>query len=210
QDTERTASEIARFSVADAEAYPRFLAAMRPMAAAVAGLLEITPPDLPEVGWADFPSAGIMAGPMRRLGRKKLSQFLKTLPMPASDLLDEWFESDVLKGAIAASAVRDITWGPRESGTAYTLLYNWALSNNDLFRSSGGMKGGMGAITGVLAGAAQGFGAEILTDTPVSSIVLDGDRATGVGLASGATLAADVIVSGADPRTTFTELLDPG
>ena len=210
QDTERTASEIAKFSADDAEAYPRFLAAMRPMAAAVGGLLEITPPDLPEVGWADFPSAGIMAGPMRRLGRKKLSQFLKTLPMPASDLLDEWFESDVLKGAIAASAVRDITWGPRESGTAYTLLYNWALSNNDLFRSSGGMKGGMGAITGVLAGAAQGFGAEILTDTPVSSIVLDGDRATGVGLASGATLAADVIVSGADPRTTFTELLDPG
>jgi phytoene dehydrogenase-like protein len=209
RDVSRTVEEIAKFSSADAEAYPGFLAAMRPMAEAVAGLLEITPPDLPDVGWSDFPSARTMAGPMRRLGRKNVSQFLKTLPMPVSDLLDEWFESDVLKGAISASAVKDITWGPRESGTAYTLLYNWALSNSGLFRSSGGMKGGMGAITGVLATAARSFGVEILTDTPVSEILVEKGVATGVVLAGGDKLNAKVIVSGADPRTTFTELLDP-
>jgi phytoene dehydrogenase-like protein len=129
--------------------------------------------------------------------------------MPVADLLDEWFESDVVKGAIASSAVRDITWGPRESGTAYTLLYNWALSNTGLFRSSGGMKGGMGAITGSIAKAAASFGAEIRTDSPVSDILLESGRAVGVRLGSGETLKADIIVSSADPRTTFTRLLNP-
>jgi len=210
RDTARTAEEIAKFSASDAETYPRFLAALRPMAEAVGALLEITPPDLPDVGWGDFPSAKTLAGPMRKLGRKNVSQFLKTLPMPAADLLQEWFESDVLMGAISASAVRDITWGPRESGTAYTLLYNWALSNTGLFRSSGGMKGGMGAITGAIATAARALGVEILTDHPVASIELEGGRAKGVRLESGDSLSAGVIVSGADPRTTFTELLDPG
>lgn len=210
RDTERTVGEIAKFSTSDAEAYPRFLAALRPMAEAVRGLLEITPPDLPQVGWSDFPSARTMAGPMRKLGRKNFNQFLKTLPMPSADLLQEWFESDVLMGAIAASAVRDITWGPRESGTAYTLLYNWALSNTGLFRSSGGMRGGMGAITGAIATAARSAGVEILTDCAVANIVLEAGRATGVRLGNGETLSAATIVSSADPRTTFTELLDPG
>jgi phytoene dehydrogenase-like protein len=209
RDTQRTVAEIEKFSGADAAAYPGFLAAMRPMADVVRGLLEITPPDLPEVGWADLASAKILAGPMRRLGRKNASQFLKVLPMPAADLLQEWFESDVLMGAISASGVRDITWGPREAGTAYTLLYKWALSNNGLFRSSGGMKGGMGAIVGAIASAARAHGVEILTDNAVEKILLEGENATGVRLAGGETLSARTIVSSADPRTTFTQLLDP-
>jgi len=71
------------------------------------------------------------------------------------------------------------------------------------------MKGGMGAITGVLATAARSFGAEILTDSPVSEILVEDGVAQGVVLAGGDKLTAKVIVSGADPRTTFTELLDP-
>ena len=209
RDTAKSVQEIEKFSSADAAAYPRFVAAMRPMAEAVESLLRITPPDLPDVGWEDLASARTMAGPVWKIGRKQISQFLKTLPMPVADLLDEWFESDVVKGAIASSAVRDITWGPRESGTAYTLLYNWALSNTGLFRSSGGMKGGMGAITGTLAKAAAAFGAEIRTSSPVSDILLEAGRAVGVRLASGETLRANTIVSSADPRTTFTRLLNP-
>ena len=209
RDTAKSAQEIEKFSSADAAAYPRFVEAMRPMAEAVESLLRITPPDLPDVGWEDLASARTMAGPVWKIGRKHISQFLKTLPMPVADLLDEWFESDVVKGAIASSAVRDITWGPRESGTAYTLLYNWALSNTGLFRSSGGMRGGMGAITGAIAKAASAFGAEIRTNSPVSDILLEEGRAVGVRLGSGETLSADIIVSSADPRTTFTRLLNP-
>lgn len=209
QDPERTALEIANLSSSDAKAYPAFVAAMKPIAGVVGALLQITPPDLPDLGWQDLASARTLSGPVRKLGRKNINQLLKTLPMSIADLLDEWFESDIVKGAIAASAVRDITWGPRESGTAYTFLYNWALSNTGLFRSSGSMKGGMGAVSEVLARAALSFGAEIRTDAPVGEIVVAAGKATGVTLLGGDSLSAKVIVSNADPRTTYSELLDP-
>ena len=78
---------------------------------------------------------------MRALGRKNISDLLRVLPMPAADLLDEWFESDVVKGAIAANGVRDLTWGPKEAGTAYALLYNWALSDTGLLPLRGRRQG---------------------------------------------------------------------
>jgi phytoene dehydrogenase-like protein len=209
RDTARTVEEIERFSKADAEAYPAFVEMMRCLSGAVSGLLHITPPDVPEIGWSDLPSLRTLAGPLWKLGRGNINQLLRVLPMPVADLLNEHFESDELKGAIAASGVRDITWGPREAGTAYTLLYSWALSNVGLFRSAGHVAGGMGAITQVLARAAKAHGAEIQTNAAVSSVVVKAGRAIGVDFSAGERLNANTVVSNADPRTTYLDLLDP-
>jgi len=130
-----------------------------------------------------------LAGPVRALGRKHINDLLRVLPMPVADLLDEWFESDVVKGAIAANGVRDLTSG--------------------LFRSAGGIKGGIGALSDALAASARGFGAEIRTAARVEGIATEDGRAVGVKLAGEGTLRAPVVVSNADPRTTFLELLDP-
>jgi phytoene dehydrogenase-like protein len=67
----------------------------------------------------------------------------------------------------------------------------------------------MGALTEAIANAARGFGAEIRTGAPAAKVIVEGGRATGVRLASGDELTAPVIVSNADPRTTFLELLEP-
>jgi phytoene dehydrogenase-like protein len=209
RDSARTAQEIERFSKADASSYPAFVELMKKIADVVGGLMRIAPPDLPEVGWGDLRALLSLSGPLRKLGRKKLNDLLRVLPMPVADLLDERFESEQLKGAIAANGVRGISWGPREAGTAYTLLYNWALSDSQLFRSAGVVKGGMGALTQALAKAAGSFGAEIRTGTPVDHVILEEGRAAGVALAGGGRLGAEVVVSNADPRTTFFELLDP-
>jgi phytoene dehydrogenase-like protein len=194
RDTTRTVEEIARFSRADAEAYPGFVELMSRIAGVIGGLMEMTPPDLPEMGIRDLRGGLGLLGPLRRLGRKRISELLRVLPMPSDDLLNEFFESDVVKGAIGASSVLGISWGPREAGTAYTLLANWAQSDTGLFRSAGVVKGGMGALTGAIAEAARGFGAEIRTCAPVEK---------------GEELTAAVIVSNADPRTTFLQLLEP-
>ena len=84
-----------------------------------------------------------LAGPLLRLGRKNIAHLLRVLPRSVADLLNEWFESNALKGALAANGVRDITFGPMEGGTAYTLLYKWALSNSGLFRAAGQVNGRM-------------------------------------------------------------------
>jgi phytoene dehydrogenase-like protein len=209
RDTSRTAVEIERFSRADALAYPGFVELMSRIADVVGGLMEMTPPDLPEVGIRDLRAGSGLLGPVRKLGRKRLSELLRVLPMSSDDLLNEFFESDVVKAAIGASSVLNISWGPREAGTAYTLLASWAQSGTGLFRSAGVVKGGMGALTGAIAETARGFGAEIRTSAPVEKVIVREGRATGVRLESGEEIRATRIVSNADPRTTFLRLLEP-
>jgi len=209
RDTARTAGEIERLSKRDAERYPAFVELMGRLAAVVGGMGRMTPPDLPDVGLGDLRAMLPLAGPLRGLGRKHISDLLRILPVPVSDLLDEYFESDALKGAIAASAVRDITWGPQEAGTAYTFLYNWALAGTGIFRSAGVVQGGMGALTEALADAARARGAEIRSDAAVERILVEAGRAAGVSLAGGERIEAPRVVSNASPRSTFLELLDP-
>jgi phytoene dehydrogenase-like protein len=209
RDTERTVREIARFSKADAEAYPGFIELMQALAGVVGALAHVTPMDLPEVGFGDLRGAIGLLGPGRKLGRKRITELLRILPMPAADILNEYFESGAVKGAIGANSALGVTFGPQEAGTAYTMLYSWALSGNDLFRSAGVVKGGMGALCDAIANAARGFGAEIRSDAPVASIKVEDGRATGVALESGEELTAGAVVSNADPRTTFNRLLDP-
>jgi len=209
RDTARTVREIERFSKADAAAYPKFLELMRALAGVVGALAHMTPMDLPEVSFGDLRGAIRLLGPGRKLGRRRISELLRILPMPAADILNEYFESDVVKGAIGANSSLGVTFGPQESGTAYTMLYSWALSGNDLFRSAGAVRGGIGSICDAIATTARGFGAEIRTDSPVASITVENRRATGVKLEGGEELSASSIISNADPRTTFNRLLDP-
>jgi phytoene dehydrogenase-like protein len=209
RDTAKTVREIARFSKADAEAYPQFIELMQALAGVVGALGHMTPMDLPEVAFGDLRGALRLLGPGRKLGRKRISELLRILPMPAADILNEYFESGAVKAAIGASSSLGVSFGPQESGTAYTMLHSWALSGNGLFRSAGVIRGGMGALCDGIANAATGFGAEIRTDAPVAKISVEDGRATGVKLESGEELAANTVVSNADPRTTFNRLLDP-
>jgi phytoene dehydrogenase-like protein len=209
RDISRTAKEIAKFSAADADAYPRFVELMAELSGFVVGLKDITPPDLPGAGLRDILDLRKIANPVRGQTRKKISELLRVLAMPISDLLNEWFESDVVKGAIAVAAVNNSSWGPQEAGTAYSFLYNWSGSNNGLFRSSGQVKGGMGSLTQAIAKAATGFGVEILTNTEVAEITTQEGAVTGVLLANGDQIKAKAVVSATDMWTTFLKLLDP-
>ena len=209
RDVARTTEEIARFSRADAQAYPAFVELMSRIADVMGALMEMTPPDLPEVGMRDLRGGLGLLGPLRRLGRKRIGELLRVLPMPVDDLLNEFFESPVVKAAIGASSVLNISWGPREAGTAFTLLGNWALGGTGLFRSASVVKGGMGALSEALADAARGFGSEIRTGVRVEKAIVEAERVTGVKLAAGEEIAAQVVVSNADPRTTFFQLLEP-
>ena len=209
QDVNRTAQEIARHSISDAEKYPGFVDQMGKFSQVVAGLKNMTPPDLPDVGIRDMMELLNIANPVRGLGRKNIAQVIRVMPMSVADLLNEWFESEVVKGAIAASAVKDISWGPQEAGTTYMLLYNWSGSNNGLFRSGGQVKGGMGALTQAIADAATSFGAEIMTNSEVTRILTQDGQATGVEMANGDQLTAAAVVSAADMQTTFLKLVEP-
>ncbi len=209
QDVSATAKEIAKFSEADGEAYPKFVELLGKISAVVAGIMHMSPPDLPEFGTKNLIDLLPLLNPLRKIGRKDFAQVLRVMPMPVADLLNEWFESEVVKGAIAASGLINSSLGPQEAGTGYTFLYNWGGSNNGLFRSSGNIVGGMGALSEALANAARTFGVEIKTNSPVEKIILDNGVASGVELDNGEQFSAKMVVSAANMNTTFLNLIDP-
>lgn len=129
--------------------------------------------------------------------------------MSSADYLDEWFETEALKATKSASGIIGTMLGPRSPGTAYVLLHHYMGELDGVFRAWGFAKGGNGSVSAAIAAAARRFGAEIRTKAPVAKVIVKGGRAVGVALESGAELHARVVVSGADPRRTFLDLLGP-
>jgi phytoene desaturase len=70
--------------------------------------------------------------------------------------------------------------------------------------------GGLWRIAGMLADRARATGAVIHTGTPVRAVTVDGTRVSGVRLAGGQRVAADVVVCNADAARLYGELLPGG
>ncbi len=194
---------------ADRAAWPAFRARLLRFAGALQPALTREPPRLGTNDPADLMGLAKLGWALRRLGRNDLREFLRVAGINVADLLEETFESDLLKGAVAFDAVLGSRLGPRSPGSLLSLLYRLT------GRAAGGQgslalpKGGMGAVTTALARSATAAGAEIRTAAPVARILVDGDRATGVELESGETISAQTVISNADPRRTLLGLLGP-
>ena len=67
--------------------------------------------------------------------------------------------------------------------------------------------GGTGALVRGLVGLVERQGGELRCDADVERILVNGRRATGVQLANGERIAADIVVSNADPAWTYSRLL---
>jgi phytoene dehydrogenase-like protein len=144
-----------------------------------------------------------------RLGEKEMYEFLRILPMSAADLLNEWFENDLLKAVIAGSGMLASFVGPRQQGTAFNLLHHQLGASNGALRTAGFVRGGIGALASSLARAAERFGAEIRTKAEVANVVIKDGVATGVILENGQEIDAATVISSADVKRTFLDLVEP-
>ena len=208
-DHSKTRREIARHSAKDADAYDDYGMAMVEMGRFAKPILAMTPPDpmsLDPRGLLELLSIGKRFRNMRY--HDKVNQ-VQLLTMSAVDFLDQWFETDALKATMSASGIIGTFLGVRSPGTAYVLLHHYMGEIDGAFRSWGLSRGGTGAVSNAIAGAARRFGAEIRTEAPVAQILTKAGRATGVALASGDEIYADVVVSSVDPRLTFERFLAP-
>ncbi len=207
-DGEATRRSVAVHSAADSEALPAFRARMVKLAGALKPFLTEAPPRLTmDDGWSHRLAFLRLGWSLRKLGREDMREFLRIIAMNVYDLLDEHFESDLLKGALSLDAVLGARLGPRSPHSAFTYLYRLMGETDGKPGAVGVPKGGMGAVSKALAAAAREAGVHIHTGTPVSGIVMENDAATGVVLESGDTVKAGCVVSNADPRTTFFDIL---
>ena len=206
-DHDQNRRELARHSLRDAEAYDEFGLLMHQMSRAVKPILGLIPPDPASLSPRDLAALARLGSHFRGLGAERFHALHKLLTMSSADYLDEWFETEPLKATKAASGIIGTLLGPRSPGTAYVLLHHYMGEIDGVFRAWGFAKGGNGSVSAAIAAAARSFGAEIRTAAPVARVSIDNGRAVGVVLEGGEEIRAKLVVSNADPRRTFLNLV---
>ncbi|HEX9633199.1 MAG TPA: NAD(P)/FAD-dependent oxidoreductase [Gemmatimonadales bacterium] len=203
RDVRKSADAIRRLSPRDAERWPAFCERMARLARLLEALYAAPPFDPLSRAPADLWRLALTGLRARRLGRQGMLDLLRLLPMPVQDLLDDWFESDVLKGAVGAAGILHLKQGPRSGGTAFGLLHHHVGSPPGVFRPP---SSNLGRVLESLPGVEVRRGDRAV----VARIAVRDGRVTGVVLAHGEEIAAPCVISEADPRTTLCDLLEPG
>ncbi len=209
-DHDLTRREIYRHSPRDAEAYDEYSRLMMRLAKAVKPFLSLVPPDPTSLRPRDLMGLLKVGKFASGLSEKELYGLAKLATQSSADLLEEWFETDALKGTKAASGIIGTYLGPRSPGTAYVLLHHYMGEIDGAFRAWGFAKGGSGGVSGAIASAARALGAELRVDASVERVIIKNGRAAGVALENGDELYARAVLSAADPRRSFLKFLEPG
>jgi phytoene dehydrogenase-like protein len=207
-------AEIAKFSAADADAYPRYEAHLAALGRVLGPLLEQIPPRLGSHRPADLLRQGLLLRHLRGLDERGAVDVTRLLTGSIADLIEEYFRSDALLGLLSVSGVIGTWAGPRSAGTAYVMLHHHIGDVDGQAGAWGFPRGGMGGVTGALAAAARSFGASIRTGAEVAQIRTQGGagpaaRACGVTLASGEEIDAGTVITTAHPQISFLRLVDP-
>ena len=92
--------------------------------------------------------------------------------------------------------------GPDDPGTAFVGFYHDLGEASGVPGAWGYARGGMGAVTAALRGAAEAAGARVRLESPVERVLVEDGRSLGVVLEDGAEVRARAVVSNADPLTT--------
>ncbi len=208
-EPKRTYESIAQFSKRDAEAYPKWDAWIAKVAAVVGPLLMQVPPRVGSLAFGDLLRQAQSAWKLRKLGAHGVADLTRLFSMSITDLLDEWFETEEIKGAIAAGAVIGSWSGPDAPGTAYVLLHhNIADVGDGAMNAWGYPHGGMGAVSEAIRRSAESAGCTVRTGTRVAKILTENGRAQGVVLENGDELRASVVVTSLHPKLSFLEMLE--
>ncbi|MBT4521050.1 MAG: NAD(P)/FAD-dependent oxidoreductase [Halieaceae bacterium] len=192
-------------SQSDIDAYTDFKEEFRRYARALEPLLMNKPPRLKDMDRKDKFTLAKLGWSLRfGLGASSMREFLRVGGINIYDVLNEVFDSPLLKGVIAVDAVMGNHMGPRTPTTVLTYLNRlWGESHCPQSIPPGGM----GQVTKALAEVAGKAGVSIRTGTKVAQILVEEGRATGVQLESGERIDAGLVISNADAKTTFLDLV---
>lgn len=209
-DVRATADALRVHSPRDAAKWPEFCAFVHRLCGFMEALYGTRAPAVESNAPTDLMALVSLGRKLRGLGKRGMIDLIRTIPMPIADVLDEWFEHDALKGALSTLGVLNVQHGPQSGGTALVFLHNHVglpLGHIGARRVS---RGGVGALPTALADAFTRAGGVMRTSAFVSHILVRDDHVTGIVLESGDEILAPVVVSSADPRRTFTSMLDAG
>ena len=191
-DDDKTAEEIRGISPHDADVWPAWMDFWR-RAAGILGHFFLTPP----------PTLTQLVERARDIDAEDVLETLLMVPM--KDLVERYFESDEVRGAVCSSGDQGDITAP---GTALMAAVFRVGALRDDTENFGIVRGGMGEITQSMARSALASGVSIRTEAEVERVVTEGGRAVGVELGGGEVLRGDLVVSNADPKRTFLQMVD--
>ena len=193
-------------TAADSTAFREFHAKTTKFATLLAKAFEARAPKLVESNLTDRLTLIKLGLGLKMLGRDDMSDLMRIILINMYDVMEENFDSAQLKGLLSLDSLLGSHMGPRTPSTVFGYLYRRV---GEVFGHTGHaqVKGGMGALGQAMAASAQAAGVEIRLSSAVASIDVDVGRVTGVTLADGQRIAAAIVVSNADPITTFERLI---
>ena len=201
-------NQLRRRSPHDADAMFRFQADLARYAQLIRKTLLRTPPDPTSLRPRDIKELLWLAKEFWSLGEKELYEYIRFFTMSAADFLDDYFEDDLIKSAMASPGVIGTALGVYSPGSAYILLHHVMGDVDGNIGAWGLARGGMGAISHAIASALTEHGGEIRTNAGVDKITVKNGKAVGVVLDNGDELHADIVVSNMDAKRTFTQCMD--
>jgi len=207
-DEEAAHLELKRHSSHDADAMHRFQADLARYSQLIRKTLLRTPPDPSSFRPRDIMELLFLAKQFWKLGEREIYEYIRFFTMSAADFLEEYFENELVKGAMASPGVIGTALGVYSPGSAYILLHHVMGDVDGNIGAWGLARGGMGAISNALASALREHGGEIRTNAGVEKLLVGDGRASGVVLESGEEIHSDIVVSNLDAKRTFTRIID--
>ncbi len=198
--TDRTAFGITQHATSDGRNYARYRAFMSRIRPVLSRFLTRRAFNFLEVEREAPVEVLTRALGLRFLGSHDMVEFLRVAPMPVKDFLDEYFESDFIKGALSMDAVLGTFTAPRSPGTAMNLLMHESIAGRSI-------KGGSLALTEALVGRARELGVQIECGSAVTKILIENKSVKGVELQNGATMEAAAVSASCNPKTVLLDFL---
>lgn len=207
-DEEAAHLELKRHSPHDADAMHRFQADLTRYSQFIRKTLMRTPPEPTSLRPRDIREFIYLGKQLWALGESEIYEYIRFFTMSAAEFLDDYFENDLIKAAMASPGIIGTALGVYSPGSAYILLHHVMGDVDGSIGAWGLARGGMGAISNAIASACQSFGGEIRTGAGVRQLLVKNQKAAGVVLENGDELLSDVVVSNLDAKRTFTQIVD--
>ena len=209
-DRERMRAELMRFAPADCERFLSLELRLSALARHLEPLFMQAPPDLQRSGLAGLAELLRFAFRFRGLRGREIADLVAFATGSLGEFLDRSLTSPHLKSLILANSLYGKHGGPYDPGTLFGLVFHLLGGGQEAKQGFvGHVMGGMGAITTAMRDACRGRGVELRTASPVAKVRVRAGRADGVVLADGSEIAARIVVSNADPRRTYLDLVPP-
>jgi phytoene dehydrogenase-like protein len=209
----RTHQSIAKLSERDATRIDGFTRDLEVIADVLRQFLLRAPPNVVEgFGVGSIREALNALGTaniLRRLSLEQQRSLLDLFTRSAGEMLDDAFESDLVKALFGFDAIVGNYASPYAAGSAYVMLHHAFGEVNGKKGVWGHAIGGMGAITQAMANAARSHGIDIVLEAGVREVIVERNRAVGVILDNGETVRARYVASSVNPKLLYTRLVPP-